>query len=141
MWQQLFGTKQIYFTKLGHGERGAAIVIDNEDSFRVEAELLDPEGRYSGLIGDHNDAHCLLLSIYAPYRENELKTFIKNTISKQLSDLGQKLPEFIIIGGDFNLCLKNLDKCGGNMRLKQTAIVEIETLMNRFNVCDIFREL
>ena len=58
-----------------------------------------------------------------------------------MSDLGQKLPEFVIIGGDFNLCLTNLDKMGGNMRLKQNAIIEIESLMNRFNICDIFRDL
>ena len=138
-WQKHFQTKQVYFTKYGHRERGAAIVIDNEDSFRVEAELDDPEGRFFGVIGDHNDIHCLLLSIYAPYVEADLKNFIKDTIYKQLEELGQKLPEFVIIGGDFNVCMTKLDKEGGRNFLKETAIIEINRLLERFSLLDIFR--
>ena len=138
-WQKAFQTKQVFFTKYGHQRRGAAIVIDNEDSFRVEAELEDNEGRYFGVIGDHNDSHCLLLSIYAPYVEGELKDFIRNTIYRQMEELGQKIPEFVILGGDFNLCLKQIDKQGGRGRLKETAIVEVDRLMERFKLLDIFR--
>jgi exonuclease III len=138
-WQKAFQMKQIYFTKLGHRERGTAIVIDSEDSFRVEAELEDIEGRYFGVIGDHNDAHCLLLSVYAPYVEVDLKSFIRNTVYQKLEELGQKLPEFIVIGGDFNLCLKQIDKEGGRNRLKESAVVETERLLERFKLIDIYR--
>ena len=47
----------MHLPKHGHGERGAAIVIDDDASFRVEAELDDPEGQYFGVLGDHNDEH------------------------------------------------------------------------------------
>ena len=39
------------------------------------------------------------------------------------------------------ICLTNLDKQGGNARLKDTAIIEMKSLMDRFNICDSFREL
>ena len=68
-WQKFFGTENVHLTKHGHGESRAAIVIDDDESFRpcrVEAELGDPEGQYFGVLGDHNDAHCLLYYCYQP---------------------------------------------------------------------------
>lgn len=65
IWQQLFGTKNIYFTKHGHRERGTAIVIDDDDNFRVEAELEDPDRQYVVVIGDHN---CTMMPIVCYYQ-------------------------------------------------------------------------
>ena len=55
-WQTVFNTKQIFLTDYGTESVGAGIVIRDEETFKVGHKFIDPEGRYVGLVGDHEDS-------------------------------------------------------------------------------------
>ena len=121
-WQKVFNSKQIFLTSAGTESVGAGIVIRDEESFTVRHSFIDPEGRYVGLVGDHEDSQFLLLSFYSPYVDREIKDFVMSKIYETLNSLGEQLPEFVVLGGDTNTVFSNLDKEGGNITFKRQAI-------------------
>ena len=56
-----------------------------------------------------------------------------------MNNLNITVPEFIVMGGDFNTPLERIDKKGGNPTLKQSAINEIKSMKERFGLIDILR--
>ena len=93
----------------------------------------DPEGRYVGVIGDHEEGKFLVLSFYSPSVSKEIKSFVIDHIYAQLTNLGEELPEFILMGGDTNTPFSVLDKEGGNSGLKNEAIQAFEQLKDRLS--------
>ena len=138
-WQKIFHSKQIYLTNFGTRSVGAGIIIKNEDSFKVHQSFHDPEGRFVGVLGDHEEGKFLILSFYSPSVENKIKSFVINSICSQLTALNTDLPEFLILGGDTNTVFSNLDKEGGNQNLKHQAINAFETMKQNFCLFDTFR--
>ena len=59
-WEKLFKTKDIYLTQFGGDSVGVGIILKNGVNFQVQHVLQDPNGRYIGLIGDHEQASFLL---------------------------------------------------------------------------------
>ena len=57
----------------------------------------------------------------------------------QLNDMGEDLPQFLVVGGDTNTVFSKLDKEGGNSNLKYQAINAFETLKEKFKIFDSFR--
>ena len=138
-WKKCFNAKQLYLTSFGTRAVGAGIIVKCQDTFKVHRCFDDPLGRYIGIIGDHEEGKFLVLSFYSPSIDNEIKKFVIDHIYKQLNDLGEDLPEFLILGGDSNTVFCNLDKEGGNQHFKHQAINSFETLKNKFKVFDTFR--
>ena len=54
-WQKIFLTKQIFLTNFGTESVGAVIIIRDENTFKISHYFLDPEGRYMGVVGDHEE--------------------------------------------------------------------------------------
>ena len=127
-WQKIFHSKQIYLTNFGTRSVGAGIIIKNEESFKVHQCFHDPLGRFVGVVGDHEEGKFLILSFYSPSVENEIKTFVINSICTQLNAMGTDLPQFLIFGGDTNTFFSSLDKLGGNPQLKNQAINAFATM-------------
>ena len=98
-WKKIFNTKQLFLTSFGTRAVGAGIIIRNEDSFKVLHSFNDPQGRYIGVIGDHEDGKFLILSFYSPSVAREIRDFVINHIYTQLVNLGVDLPQFLILGG------------------------------------------
>ena len=138
-WYKVFNTKQIFLTSLGTRAVGAGIVIRNNENFNVLNTFKDPEGRYVGVIGDHEEGKFLVLSFYSPSVSKEIKSFVIDHIYAQLTNLGEELPEFILMGGDTNTPFSVLDKEGGNSGLKNEAIQAFEQLKDRLSLLDSFR--
>jgi hypothetical protein len=86
-WQKIFHSKQIYLSNFGTRSVGAGIVIKNEDSFKVHQCFNDPQGRFVGVVGDHEEGKFLILSFYSPSVENEIKDFVVNSICAQLTSM------------------------------------------------------
>ena len=120
-WQKIFNTKQIFLSNIGSNAVGKGIIIKNDEIFKVQHQFIDPRGRYTAVIGDHEEGRFLVISYYAPSVDAEIKCFI-NELSEQLSNLGSEMPEFVIAGGDTNTVFSHLDKEGGLDRLKYNAI-------------------
>ena len=79
-WQKMFLTKQIFLTNYGTESVGTGIVIRNEETFKVNHSFIDPDGRYVGLVGDHEEGQFLVLGFYSPYLDQSIKDFILNKI-------------------------------------------------------------
>ena len=138
-WQKIFNTKHIYFTSFGTRSVGAGIIVRSKETFNVHHYFSDPQGRYVGIVGDHEEGKFLILSFYSPSIEREIKDFVINHIYTQLNDMGEELPQFLILGGDTNTVFHNLDKQGGNCNLKHQAINAFNTLQEKFKIFDSFR--
>ena len=82
--KKIFNTKQLFLTSFGTRAVGAGIIIRNEDSFKVLHSFNDPQGRYIGVIGDHEDRKFLILSFYSPSVAREIRDFVINHIYTQL---------------------------------------------------------
>ena len=121
-WKKRFNAKQLYLTFFWTRAVGAGIIVKCQDTFKVHRCFDDPLGRYIGIIGDHEEGKLLVLSFYSPSIDNEIKKFVNDHIYKQLNDLVEDLPEFLILGGDSNTVFFNLDKEGGNQNFNHQAI-------------------
>ena len=113
-WQKVFNSKQIYLSAFGTRAVGTGIVVRNSEVFKVLQSFHDPQGRFTGIIGDHEEGKFLILSFYSPSVAREIRDFVIKYIYEQLESLGQDLPQFLILGGDTNTPFSQLDKQGGN---------------------------
>ena len=138
-WQKIFNSKNIYLTSFGTRAVGTGIVVRSNDNFNVLHSFSDPEGRYIGIIGDHEEGKFLVLSFYSPSIAREIRDFVIDRIYAQLINLGEELPQFLLVGGDTNTVFKPLDKQGGNLNLKHEAIHAFEQIKQRFSLFDSFR--
>ena len=138
-WSKIFNSKQIFLTNFGTNSVGAGIIVKNEEVFKVQHYFIDPGGRFVGIVGDHEEGKFLVLSFYSPSVENEIKKFVVNKLCKQLSEMGEDMPQFLILGGDTNTVFSRLDKIGGSQNLKCNAINAFEDLKSQYNLFDTFR--
>ena len=95
-------------------------------------------GRFIILKADIEDKVYLLVNIYAPKKDKNVKFFSCLHKTLQIEDLDCE--ENIIIGGDFN-CPVNptLYKKGGVMIPRKAVIDSIECLQNELDLIDIWR--
>ena len=98
-----------------------------------------PLGRYVGVIGDHEEGKFLVLSFYSPSVEKEIENFVINKLCLQLTNMGEDLPQFLIVGGDTNTVFSRMDKEGGSQHLKSKAINAFDDLKMKFKMFDTFR--
>ena len=138
-WQKIFNSKQIYLSSFGTRSVGAGIIVRNKDTFNVHHHFEDPLGRFVGIVGDHEEGKFLVLSFYSPSVEKEIKDFAINHIYSHLINMGEDLPQFLIVGGDTNTVFSNLDKQGGNLNLKYEAINAFDQIKQRFSMFDSYR--
>ena len=83
------------------------------------------------------DSRLVLVNIYAPNDVHQQVLFFKE-LQHQLKDYAE---ETIIIGGDFNCTLTDLDKKGGNPLSRKTPVIqEINKLCNMYELIVIWRQ-
>ena len=138
-WQKIFNSKSIFLTLYGTRAVGTGIVVRCNETFNVHHTFKDPEGKFIGIIGDHEEGKFLVSSFYSPSVAREIRDFVINSIYEQLINLGEDLPQFQIVGGDTNTVFSNLDKTGGNLNLKHEAINAFNKIKQRFSLFDSFR--
>ena len=63
------------------------IVIKNNDCFNVHHHFIDPGGRYVAVIGNHEESSFLILNLYSPTIEAQIKLFVEE-LGEKLSKLG-----------------------------------------------------
>ncbi len=137
-WQQEWGGK-ILFSHGTSNSRGVAVVIRNGSNITINDVYHDDFGRILIIKGDKNDFNFTLTNLYAPNNEHCLANFyidLKNIfMEKDLISCDNN-----IIGGDYNCILNvNLDKQGGNLKLKQQVVNNINALIDIFDLIDVWR--
>ena len=137
LWEAGWGGKALF----SHGttnSKGAMILINPKLDCKVEKVISDNKGRY--VIADItlDQSHIILANVYAPNDQTQQVSFFEE-IRKQLEKFAN---ENIVVGGDFNCALKELDKKGGNpVSMKVAVIKEIEKLCSIHKLIDIWRSL
>ena len=120
----------VSFLPNGSSSRGVCIAVHKQCNFK-RYRLYDGDGNYLLLACQINDIKCLLGNIYLP--KGECRSVI-TALGTHLDDLVGKFR--IILGGDFNVSLKEIDTTG--LYLKNKANM-ISTWLNKYRLLDIWR--
>jgi exonuclease III len=135
-WTKEWGGK-IYISSGSTHSRGVAILIPNGMDYEINSCLTDDYGRYILLDGIFNGYELTLLNIYAPTagKNSEQLKFLD-----ELTPCLQKYSYKLILGGDFNTHLGELDNYKSNMHISNFAR-RLITMMEDLDMCDIYRIL
>lgn len=137
IWEKEWGGKAFFSHGTNHS-KGVITLINPSVDFKVEKCIPDTQGRFIILKVVFEERAFVFVNIYAPNDVAQQTTFF-NKLSKQLEEFAQ---DTIIIGGDFNCALTSLDKKGGNLITKKSAVIkEINALYDLYNLSDIWRNL
>ena len=113
------------------------ILFHPKSNFKIEKQITDKNGRYIILDGMpmFSVTRLVLVNIHAPNDVHQQVCFFKE-LQLQLKDYAERT---IIIGGDFNCTLADIDKKGGNpLSRKIPVIQEIDKLCNIYELTDIW---
>ena len=129
VWRAEWGG-EIFFSHGTNHSKGALILIDPKITCKVEKQICDKNGRYIILDLVLADLQrIVLVNIYAPNDVNQQVSFFKE-LQEQLREFSE---EAIIIGGDFNCTLSEIDKKGGNPNPRRQRVIEEIN-----NLCDLY---
>ena len=120
----------IIFNNFEPNARGTSIFFHLLFDYRNHHNVRDLQGRTFNAVNKVN-----LINIYAPTTDLECRHYFA-TISNFPS-----ITDDNILGGDFNCILDNkIDKFGGNPYARQTATTFLHTIMQQYNMTDIWRD-
>ena len=103
-----------YYSHGTTSSRGVAILINNKLDYKLIDEHKDLEGRIIMINIEFENIIYSLINIYAPNIESE-----RNSFYKKLNDfLNKNAIGTIILGGDMNDALKNVDRKSSNILKK-----------------------
>ena len=133
-WEHEWGSKIL----MSHGttnSKGVAILFPKNINFKIESQNYDKDGRMILLCITYEQTEYCLINVYFPTQDHE-----KNQVDF-LDDLQinieANIDKKIIIGGDFNLSLKEIDK--SNPLKQSKARDKLNNLMDQNNLLDIWR--
>ena len=136
IWENEWGYKS-YCSSADRAAQGVQILFMNNFQFTVKRTISDNLGRYLIIHIEVATDNFVLANIYGPNSDDS--TFYDN--------LFMDIEEFsmypIIMGGDFNICLKDIDKYGGRNYIeshRNSREVLLEHMEN-FDMVDIWRVL
>ena len=133
-WEAEWGGKA-FFSHGSSNIKGVMILVNPNLELKVEKCITDKNGRYVLLDLIVDESRIILLN-YAPNDVNQQLTFFRSLQNL----LGEFTQENIVVAGDFNCALMEMDKKGGNSILKKARVIqEIERLINLYDVSDIWR--
>lgn len=133
LWSDEWGDT-IYFCHGNSNSRGVCILMNNLD-LDIHKQYQDDNGRVLILDTTINGQKFTLANIYGPNDDNP--TFFEK-IENALCEFDC---ESVIIGGDFNFVFDvNIDKKGGRKVTKVHAKQIVNSIMDSFDLVDIWRE-
>ena len=136
-WERDWGSKVI----MSHGtsnSRGVAILLPINYNFEIQNSTVSTDGRKITLNILCDEIEYCLINVYAPTQdlENEQIQFINYL----RLDIEQNIEKKLIIGGDFNIPLENIDKSNGTVNNSKSRI-QMNQLLDTYHLIDIWRVL
>lgn len=125
---------EIYFSHFNSASRGVMILCSS--AIKVRSSCSDTSGRWVRIEVIIQDMVFTLFNLYAPNNEREQIEYYDNVNNYIMRSTNA---DNIIIGGDFNVHLENIDKKGANIGIKKSK-QNIQQIMNNYNLIDIWRE-
>ena len=130
---------EIFFSHGTSNSTGVAILFSKNSPFKVLKESKDTSGRILILETAIGDEKFLLINCYNANTEKD-PLDVLNPLMSMLDGHDVDGDCKTILGGDFNLIFDtNLDCSGGNPSLKKHSIALLIKILDRLNLCDIFR--
>jgi len=120
VWRAEWGGEIFYSHGTNHS-KSTLILLNSKITCKVETQICDKNGRYIILDLVLADLQrIVLVNIYAPNDVNQQVSFFKE-LQEQLQEFFE---ETIIIGGNSNCTLSEIDKKGGNPNPRKQRVVE-----------------
>jgi exonuclease III len=126
---------EVYCSHGTSNSRGVATLIPDDIDHNITQIKQDTEGRYLMIKGTFSGTEMCLLNVYAPTADR---------IAEQAKLLHNILPiieehcDIIVIGGDLNTCLSQLDKYG-HYKGETEFATRLKIIMEDMNLVDIWR--
>ena len=135
IWEKEWGG-DVYLSDFKQNSRGVAILLPKKIDFIIDNVQISTDGRKIILEISKNEITYCLINIYSPTQdlEDDQIMFYKNLLIDVENNVGKKL----IIGGDFNLCLKPIDN-SNNILKKSKARDDVMQMIKDYNLLDIWR--
>ena len=134
LWKSQFGG-QIFYSHRTTAARGCAILIKRHVKTVVHKVVKDNEGRFIILDLTVRNTRMIICNIYAP-NEDKIEFFIDVFAQIESFENGK-----VIIGGDFNTTLMEIDKKGGNEECcHPKCSMFIRNYMENRGLLDIWRQ-
>ena len=124
---------KIYECNGTNGRQGVAIMVSNECKEKTKLVYKDNEGRFIHVTYETDNQIFNIVSVYAPNKYLEKSKYFK-VIKQYIENL-----ENIIIGGDFNTTLSNLDKGSKSKHSSDEGYRSLNDMINNCNIYDIWR--
>ena len=135
VWRAEWGG-EILFAHGSKHSKGVMILFKPSLNVDILEIIVDKSGRFLvANINIHQDNLCLV-NIYAPNDQNQQVNFF----DKIIDPIRRSNTNNILLGGDFNCPLTDVDKVGGRDILhKERTIQAIQELCNNFDLVDVWR--
>ena len=134
LWESEWGYR-CYFSCSNRAAQGVQIMMANNFQFNVKEEVKDDLGRYIILHIEVENEDVVLINVYGPNSDDALFFDHLFLVLEEFSQYP------FIMGGDFNICLTQLDKKGGrNFQLShRNARESVIEFMEASDLSDIWR--
>ena len=132
-WKTQWG-ESAWFSSFSSNSRGAAILIRNSVSVKVNSVIEDPNGRYLILSALLNDISMTLVNLYGPNQDDP------DFLLGVFGEIDKLNSSSLIVGGDFNTVISTLDYQRSKQHHSNIKSSEmLSVLMDEFGLCDIWR--
>ena len=136
LWESEWGGKILASHGSTHS-RGVMILFKPRLDVTIEKSTSDKNGRYISAEVLVDGSKLIFLNIYAPNDQTLRVKFLRDLSTLVLNKV---VNEKVLLGGDFNCALKDIDKRGGrSFESKAVVIKEINELTNTFDLVDMWR--
>ena len=136
LWEAEWGGKIVESHGSNHS-RGVMILFKPKINVSIEKIVRDENGRYVLSEVYLDDEKFVFVNIYAPNDQTQQIHFLRDLSHSVLNSYAN---ETLVLGGDFNCALTELDKRGGrSIELKKLVIEEINNLIIAHDLIDTWR--
>ena len=137
LWETEWGGKIVESHGSNHS-RGVMILFKPKINVTIDKIIRDKNGRYVLSEVFLDDVKFIFVNIYAPNDQTQQIHFLRDLSSSVLTNYAN---ETLVLGGDFNCALTELDKRGGrSVELKKAVIQEMNKMIITHDLIDTWRE-
>ena len=115
------GWRKIYHATRSQKKAVVAILISDKLDFKLKAVTRDEEGHYMIITGSIHQEKLTIINVYAP------NTGASKYIKQLLTNISNLIDKHVIIAGDFNTPLTEMDRSSRHTVNKETRALN-ETL-------------
>ncbi|MCP3887659.1 MAG: hypothetical protein GY702_02140, partial [Desulfobulbaceae bacterium] len=127
-WKKEWGGEILY----SHGtfnSKGVAILLPQHLNITVEGTVADDMGRYLSVKINYDDNIFTIVNVYAPTKDKPVEQLV---FFDSILPLLDNSDINTIVGGDFNICLNNIDKSGGRVEPPSSYASRIKTFLEEY---------